>query len=61
MSTTPEGVKSITNSLLPLIAPEDELHEWVKYYWHLGFSDKNIVEHVLDHFDKSEYGLRYVT
>ncbi|KAF8232648.1 hypothetical protein L208DRAFT_1271005, partial [Tricholoma matsutake] len=36
--------------------PEDELHPSVEYYWHLGFSDKVIVEHVLDHFDKSKYG-----
>ena len=52
---------ALANSLpLTISAPEDELHSWVKYYWHLGFSDKDIVEHVLDHFDKSKYGLRYV-
>ncbi|KAF8056048.1 hypothetical protein FPV67DRAFT_1566782 [Lyophyllum atratum] len=38
------------------IPPEEELHKWVRYYWRLGLSEKKIVEHVLDHFDKAQYG-----
>jgi hypothetical protein len=45
--------------LLPT-APDEDLHPWVEYYWRLGFSDKDIVEHVLDHFDKSQFGFRYL-
>ena len=44
--------------LLPTASDED-LHPWVEYYWRLGFSDKDIVGHVLDHFDKSQFGFRY--
>lgn len=44
--------------LLPTASDED-LHPWVECYWRLGFSDKDIVGHVLDHFDKSQFGFRY--
>ena len=36
----------------------DELDHWVKYYWHLGFSDPKIAHHVLDHFNWEEFGYR---
>ncbi|KAG6875146.1 hypothetical protein C0993_010596, partial [Termitomyces sp. T159_Od127] len=36
--------------------PTEELHGWIKYYWNLGYSERIIVEHVMDHFDKSKYG-----
>jgi hypothetical protein len=44
-----------------LAAPEEELQDWVWYYWHLDKNDKEIVELVLDNYDRTEYGLRYVT
>ncbi|KAE9383395.1 hypothetical protein BT96DRAFT_1009240 [Gymnopus androsaceus JB14] len=57
-SPPPEGKKKLKgNQHLPRPQPEDELHQWIHYYWHLGFNDKKIAEHVLDHFNKQEYGL----
>ena len=41
-----------------LIAPDEDLLPIVSYYWGLGLNDNKIVEHVLDHFDQSVYGLR---
>ncbi len=41
-----------------LIAADEELLPVVSYYWGLGLNDKQIVEHALDHFDQSVYGLR---
>ncbi|KAI9437413.1 hypothetical protein F5148DRAFT_1262673 [Russula earlei] len=41
---------------MPHISPDEDLHPLVEYYWHLGFSDQSVVAHVLDHFDKSQYG-----
>lgn len=53
-------VASIELGLIPMgaVAPRDELERWVKYYWHLGFSDPKIADHVLDHFDREEFGCR---
>ncbi|KAG6867172.1 hypothetical protein C0993_006029 [Termitomyces sp. T159_Od127] len=45
-----------SNQYKPTPKPTEELHSWIKYYWNLGYSEKAIVEHVMDHFDKSEYG-----
>jgi hypothetical protein len=39
------------------LPPEDELHQWVSYYWHLGLSEADMAVHILDHFDQSKYGL----
>ncbi|KAI9445613.1 hypothetical protein F5148DRAFT_1254841, partial [Russula earlei] len=41
--------------------PDEDLHPLVEYYWHLGFSDQSVVAHVLDHFDKSQYGFSFET
>ncbi|KAH7870716.1 uncharacterized protein C8R40DRAFT_1056282, partial [Lentinula edodes] len=39
--------------------PRSDLLRWVHYYWHLGFSDKDIANHVMDHFNREEYGISY--
>jgi hypothetical protein len=44
-----------------LIAADEELLPVVSYYWGLGLNDKKIVEHMLDHFDQSLYGLRWAS
>ncbi|KAF8874732.1 hypothetical protein CPB85DRAFT_1444248 [Mucidula mucida] len=38
------------------IPPRDELDKYIRYYWHLGQSDKDIASHVLDHFEEGMYG-----
>ena len=43
---------------MSFIAPKDELHKWISYYFHLGFPDTKIADHALDHFDRNIYGLR---
>ncbi|KAM6490784.1 hypothetical protein JOM56_013747 [Amanita muscaria] len=43
------------NQHLP-IPPRNELRRWIQYYWHLGFTDPKIAEHVMDHFDREKYG-----
>ena len=48
-------------NLIFCIAPRSELDRWVSYYWHLGFPDTKVADHVLDHFDRNVYGLRYGT
>ena len=40
------------------LAPEHELQSVLKYYYCLGLNDKKIAEQCLDHFDKTQYGLR---
>jgi hypothetical protein len=47
----------LTYSLL-IARPASELYRWIHYYWHLGFSDKEIASHVLDHFDREKFGIR---
>lgn len=43
----------------PILAePKEDLQRLVKYYWILGMNEKKIVDHVLDHFDRSKYGFR---
>ena len=41
-----------------MLAPADELNQLVTYYWELGYPDTKIVDHVLDHFDNTQYGFR---
>ena len=41
-----------------VLAPRDELEHWVDYYWRLGFSDPKVADHVLDHFNRDEFGCR---
>ncbi|KAJ4464609.1 hypothetical protein C8J55DRAFT_566711 [Lentinula edodes] len=55
---TPEK-KPKKNQYLPLPQPRSDLLRWVHYYWHLGFSDKDIANHVMDHFNREEYGISY--
>ncbi|KAG6818632.1 hypothetical protein H0H93_003299 [Arthromyces matolae] len=44
----------ISTSLFPVRPkPTESLHSWIVYYWNRGFSEKEIVDHVMDHFDKS--------
>ncbi|KAF8871637.1 hypothetical protein CPB85DRAFT_1445466 [Mucidula mucida] len=38
------------------IPPQDELDKYIRYYWHLEQSDKDIASHVLDHFEEGMYG-----
>jgi hypothetical protein len=50
----------IRNKNIFLMAPYEDLHPVVSYYyyWGLGLDDKKLVDHALDHFDQSVYGLR---
>ncbi|KAF8814863.1 hypothetical protein BYT27DRAFT_7219729 [Phlegmacium glaucopus] len=52
----PNQPKPRSNQHLSL-PPDDELFPVVLYYWGLGLNDKKIVEHALDHFDRSLCGL----
>lgn len=47
-----------TLRLVHELAAEEDLWPIIKYYWSLGFNDKDIAHHAIDHFDQSEYGLR---
>ncbi|KAI9452828.1 hypothetical protein F5148DRAFT_1330590 [Russula earlei] len=49
------------SQLIFSLAPDEDLHPLVEYYWRLGFSDQSVVAHVLDHFDKSQYGFSFET
>ncbi|KAJ7573049.1 hypothetical protein C8J56DRAFT_527864 [Mycena floridula] len=44
------------NQHLP-IPPAEGLDHWIQVYWKLGFNDKLIASHVIDHFDKNLYGI----
>ncbi|KAG6907734.1 hypothetical protein DXG01_007592 [Tephrocybe rancida] len=44
-----------------ILAPDDKLKDILTSYYNLGMSDKKIVEHCLDHFDKDIYGLSVKT
>ncbi|KAJ7576955.1 hypothetical protein C8J56DRAFT_1114407 [Mycena floridula] len=46
------------NQHLPL-PPAEPLNYWIGVYWKLGFNDKAIASHIMDHFDKSQYGIGY--
>ncbi|KAF5377829.1 hypothetical protein D9615_006831 [Tricholomella constricta] len=46
------------SSELSTASPEEDLYHWVRRYWGFGLSDKKIVEHTLEHFDKEKYGFR---
>jgi hypothetical protein len=52
-------VQKIKTSITAAL-PKDELERWIRYYWTLGFPDTKIADHVLDHFDRDKFGLRYV-
>ncbi|KAL4269040.1 hypothetical protein AB1N83_001842 [Pleurotus pulmonarius] len=54
---TPRPVKKKKRNQHKPIPSEDDLWPIVKYYWSLGFNDKDIAQHSIDHFDQSEYGL----
>lgn len=51
-------IKRNLNLLFDIAEPKEEFHYWIKYYWTLGMNEKKIVDHVLDHFDRSKYGFR---
>lgn len=50
-----------TMSLLTIlnIAPEDEIKETLKFYYHLNLNDPEIARQMKDHYDTQKYGLRY--
>ena len=41
------------------IAPEDEIKETLKFYYHLNLNDPEIARQMKDHYDTQKYGLRY--
>ena len=43
------------------VAPQDSMDPWIRFYWRMGFDDKKLADNVLDHFDREQYGLRYVS
>jgi hypothetical protein len=49
-----------SKQLYTVALPKEELERWIRYYWTLGFPDTKIADHVLDHFDRDKFGLRYV-
>lgn len=41
--------------------PLEDIREALEAYFHLGFNDKQLEEHLKDHYDTEVYGLGYVS
>lgn len=51
---------SSPSNLMYSLAPDLELWPYLFFYWSLGFGDKRIAEHCMDHFSSHRYQLGYV-
>jgi len=51
---------AIRSQVLTLV-PLEDIREALEAYFHLGFNEKQLEEHLKDHYDTEVYGLGYVS
>jgi hypothetical protein len=44
-----------------VLVPLEDIHEALEAHFHLGFNDKQLEDHLKDHYDTEVYGLGYVS